>query len=341
MFVCDSVVVIISIFNLSSYNMMIKGYPYARNEYSKQDIINLYNQLKKNKIVLFEKRNSKDNNIKNYIGKYQTDKFNDNYFIININLAYASYKHRIILLTDYFQEDARIQCNDKLEGSMLDTYNSLKIQNVQITRKMLFDKVTKWCGVYPINIALTVYKIFKPKTILDMSSGWGDRLIAATMFNPELYVGIDPNKNLVQGYKQIIETFGNANFNKYKMICDAFEDVDLKDYKFDLMFSSPPFFIAEKYSTDEKQSFNRYKSIEQWLNNFMFVSLKKIWYHLNHGGHLVIDINDIKVEGQLEHFVDKINDYIDTFDTSEYLGVIKYKYFGQTHTNPIWVWKKI
>ena len=31
---------------------------------------------------------------------------------------------------------------------------------------------------------------FKPKKILDMSSGWGDRLMAATMFDPKLYVGI-------------------------------------------------------------------------------------------------------------------------------------------------------
>lgn len=320
---------------------MLKGYPYAKNEYSKDDVINLYNQLKKNEIVLLDKRNSKDSDIKNYIGKYKTDKFNDNYFTININLPYGAYKHNIIWLTDYFQEDARIQCNSEIKGSMLDIYNSLKTQNIHITRKLLFDKITKWCGVYPINVALTIYKIFQPKKILDMSSGWGDRLIAATMYSPELYMGIDPNKNLVQGYSEIIKIFSESNFNKYKMICDAFEDVDLKDYKFDLMFSSPPFFIAEKYSADEKQSYNRYKSIEQWLNNFMFVSLKKIWGHLNHGGYLVIDINDIKVEGRLAHFVDKINDYIDTFDTSEYLGVIKYKYAGQNHTNPIWAWKKI
>jgi hypothetical protein len=322
------------------------NYPYANQAYTNDDVIKAYNNLKKNKIIKIDKSN-KDNGIKNYKGdKYQTKLFIKEPLTLVIDMSYGDYKNNYIWLTDYFVEEARMDCNSEKKGSMIDTYN--KIQNKlpndkKIARKMLLNNISSWCGVYPVNVAYSIYKIFKPKKILDMSAGWGDRLIASTMYNPELYVGIDPNTKLVNGYKKIIETFVPEKFrNNYQMICDAFEDSKLDpEIKFDLMFSSPPFFIAEHYSNDDKQSFNRYDNIEKWLNNFMFPSLKKIWGLLNDNGYLAIDINDVTVDNQVINYVEKINSYIDTLFNAEYQGVIKWKYKGKNNAIPIWIWKKI
>jgi hypothetical protein len=312
------------------------GYPFAKLEYSINDVLKLYYNLKTNRIIKIDKSPIK---IKHYKGEtFDTVNFNGKPITIVVSYPYTKYKYEIIWLTDYFQEKSRVQCNSERHGSMLNTFNNLKKQG-PVTRCMLLDNIKTWCGVYPINVAHTIYKMFKPKRILDMSSGWGDRLIAATMYDPELYVGVDPNKSLFSGYKNIIDAFAIKK-EKYVMINDAFEDANITGM-FDLMFSCPPFFIAEKYSSDEKQSFNRYNDIDNWLNNFMYVSIRKIWSHLNRDGYLIIDINDTKVKGETVHFVEKINRYIDSFTTSEYQGVIKWKYNHKNHANPIWVWKKI
>jgi 16S rRNA G966 N2-methylase RsmD len=343
-------------------------YPYAKILYNKNYILQIYNQLKKNNIIeIIKEEDAVENNknIKNYVGTLFPLTYNNYYMTIVIRVDYEAYK-KMIGLTDYFQEAARIKCVPKGGISPYDlfynkNYNKVWIKRIvpiykqysghQMDKKKFYhiiknkfaEKIRRWCGVYPINIALTIFTMFKPKKILDMSSGWGDRLIAATMYDPNLYVGVDPNTSLIGGYKEIINTFVNSeNRQKYIMINNAFEDTDLSKYdKFDIMFSSPPFFIAEEYSKDQKQSYNRYNSIEKWLNDFMYSSITKIWSHLNDNGYLVIDINDTKVDNEVVNFTEKINLFIKQLTDAKYIGVLRYRFTSQKETNPIWVWQKI
>ena len=55
---------------------------------------------------------------------------------------------------------------------------------------------------------------------LDISAGWGDRLIAAISLDME-YLGYDPNVKLEPGHTAIIEKFGNKD--KQKICYEPFE----------------------------------------------------------------------------------------------------------------------
>jgi hypothetical protein len=186
----------------------------------------------------------------------------------------------------------------------------------------------------------TIYDFFGANKILDMSSGWGDRLVASC---GREYVGFDPNTNIFDNYKKIINTH---NLNATVELL-PFEDSSLPDSYFDIMFSSPPYFSCEKYSEDDTQSCNRYKTTDDWLNLFMFKSIDKIIKALKYGGIIALNISDVNIRGKRIYLCDKINDYISSLNLT-YIGCYGLQLSKLPNTNagdgifcePVWIWKK-
>ena len=58
---------------------------------------------------------------------------------------------------------------------------TLKDENQQITRENIRNTILKKCipDIFKITFILTILNHFKPKRWLDLSAGWGDRLIGA------------------------------------------------------------------------------------------------------------------------------------------------------------------
>jgi hypothetical protein len=257
-------------------------------------------------------------------------------------------------ITDFFNESERVKCRrsnspftplelfHKHQHLWLERYDKSR-HNIKDLRDIIYAldiRPTPFCALYPVSITLEVYRNFKPKRILDMSAGWGDRLIAATMYEPEVYVGVDPNKELFSGYNLIIKYFGNDDHDRYQMIPMPFEDVDLGNSRFDLMFTSPPYYDAEIYSEDPAQS-SAYLSLGMWLEEFMFPSIRKIWAHLNKSGHLIFSMNDYTNDGKKVEYVTKVNRMIDEFFDSVYIGVVRYRYENTLKQHPLWIWRKV
>jgi hypothetical protein len=66
-------------------------------------------------------------------------------------------------------------------------------------------------------------------------------------------------------------------------------------------FSSPPYFVQERYSDDPTQSWKSYPDQESWLNGFMGATLDNCAYCLKHGGILTINIANVRsYKGSLE-----------------------------------------
>jgi DNA methylase. len=63
--------------------------------------------------------------------------------------------------------------------------------------------------------------------------------------------------------------------------------------KFDLIFTSPPYFDKEKYNQSELQSYKMYKEFDSWMQNFLFKTIELRTKNLKSGGYLVINISDI------------------------------------------------
>ena len=112
-------------------------------------------------------------------------------------------------------------------------------------------KNVKECTNFCPTIICSLIKLFKPKHILDFSAGWGDRLLGVMTYDEKIksFYGIDPNKSLHTGYKNMIKSFlPKSSKQKYVMINDCAESA-IQDINqtFDLVFTSPPYYNLEVY----------------------------------------------------------------------------------------------
>jgi RimJ/RimL family protein N-acetyltransferase len=168
--------------------------------------------------------------------------------------------------------------------------------------------------------------------ILDPSAGWGDRLIASHCLGVH-YDGVDPNRLLFTGYRQIISFFKIRNVRLY--------DCDFLDFKsntrYDCVVTSPPYFNMEIYSNDLKQS-SRFKTETTWLNCFLKPYVHNACIHLRIGGVIIIAINSKKYSD--ETYVYDMISYLDSIGMS-YRGVIPYgERRNITSAQPMFVWEK-
>lgn len=174
----------------------------------------------------------------------------------------------------------------------------------------------------------------RPIHVLDMSSGWGDRLIGSIGMG-YYYTGFDPNPLLQSGYNRIIEHFGNNEY--HKVICQSFEDAQLPNDFYDICLSSPPFYDQEIYNVhDPCQSIAKYPSLEEWIQNFLLVSLHKIYKSIKPGGYIAIHLADTP----RFQICDPMIQYYQTMKDLKFLGVIGIS-GAQSRATPVWIWKRV
>lgn len=175
----------------------------------------------------------------------------------------------------------------------------------------------------------------KGKKWLDISAGWGDRLLAAMSLDME-YVGFDPNIELKDGHSAMIESFGDKN--KHKIIYEPFEKAKIPPGPYDVILSSPPYFDIEEYAPNQDgQSIVNYPSFNQWIVWFLFASLSKAWDNLSDNGYLILHLGDSKTV----HMCESTNIFIENYlSNSSWEGIIGL--LAETgYPRPVWVWKKV
>jgi 16S rRNA G966 N2-methylase RsmD len=134
-----------------------------------------------------------------------------------------------------------------------------------------------------------VYDRFKPKRVLDISAGWGDRLVGAMARNID-YTGIDQNKKLEKPYKQMIKDFKSSKHSggksEVKMIFKKSQDVDYSKLPpYDLIFTSPPYFDLEQYEGMEV-----FKDKEDFIENYWKPTVIPAFKYLDKGGHMALNM---------------------------------------------------
>lgn len=192
-----------------------------------------------------------------------------------------------------------------------------KAQTAAEYREFLFSTV-KQCNNFRPTLALQTYNFLnntkpgnteKPQSILDFSAGWGDRLFAACIGDKK-YIGLDPNTNNTHIYDSIIKTHGKPNMQK--VIATGAEYISMYDlkkhmasldiHKFDLIFTSPPFYDYEIYS-DTTQSIINYvtkNGFEKWLTFFLLHVIMRYIPILCDNGYIGIYIQDVDNNNYLE-----------------------------------------
>lgn len=302
-------------------------YPYYKNYFDLNKIRADFNLLKEYKPDIIQR----DDNT--YINK----------LLFMIRLVYAR-DERYQRLTDFFSEECRVKCNVKGRVSPYHYFQENRemiIQNLGTTPPYnkiddyIFTYGPKQCTNFPLIVGLALLHYLKPTRWLDPSAGWGDRLISAIAYGKCEYVGVDPSECMHPMYKKIIKTLAPENEEKYKLIKGGFEEVKIEKEYFDLVFSSPPFFDLEDYSKDKDQSIVKYKTLQEWKDNFMYPFLQKAISALRNKGHLALYVNDYK---GIKYVRDIIN-FMLTQRQMRFIGHIAWK--GDSYPKKIMVYRKL
>lgn len=177
--------------------------------------------------------------------------------------------------------------------------------------------------------AKSIYEYFGAKTVLDPCSGWGDRMTGALASTcVERYVGFDPNRNLVEGYKKIQKDFGNSVLTEdpetshikfegtHEIYSLPFETgaQHLGEEMFDFAFTSPPFFDYEEYS-DENPTY------KNWYSEFYEPLFRLTEQHLQPNAFFAVHIDDTSA-GKIRDFLFQRVDKITRFQLCGKLGLV-------------------
>jgi hypothetical protein len=134
-------------------------------------------------------------------------------------------------------------------------------------------------------IASVLMEIFKPSSVLDFSAGWGDRCIGVCAKGIN-YIGIDSNVALEPTYREMAQFYGITP----TMIFQPSETVDFSQFNYDMVFTSPPYYIQEVY-----ENAPQYASYEVWVENFLQPVLMNAMLHMRDGGWMCLNIPSIAV----------------------------------------------
>lgn len=196
------------------------------------------------------------------------------------------------------------------------------------------------------SIAKWVYRKFGSggSVVLDPCAGYGGRLLGAMTSEIKEYIGFDPNKVSIEGNMKLYHALDRAN--KYRMgtkvtlLAEPFEDSNINK-KFDIVFTSPPYFDKEKYSNDDTQSWVRYKTYDSWVRGFLQPLIEKSYELLDTGGYLILNVGDpiIDTTKFIGSWVFSKNPLVYKMRLSKFLGKGDKEQISHK-LEPIFIWRK-
>jgi 16S rRNA G966 N2-methylase RsmD len=175
-------------------------------------------------------------------------------------------------------------------------------------------------------VAMDIYCRYKPQSVLDMTMGWGGRLVGACALNVPRYTGIDLNANLEKSYDEMVQILKQHSTTKITLHFKNALDVDYSKINYDLVLTSPPYYNIEQYEGQKVME------KEQWNRNFYIPLFKKTWKYLKKGGHYCLNIPVEVYEETALKMMGKANEII-PMTKSKRKADEKYKEY-------IYVWKK-
>lgn len=140
-------------------------------------------------------------------------------------------------------------------------------------------------------LAKAVVEVFCPESglVLDPCAGYGGRA-SGTLAAGRRYFGVDPHPQAGKSHEELHKLMGGYLRFENK----PFEDVCLEGVKADLVFTSPPYFMVERYADNASQSWVRYSTWEGWVEGFLQPMVSKSWDYLRSGGVFCVNTKNIR-----------------------------------------------
>jgi 16S rRNA G966 N2-methylase RsmD len=189
----------------------------------------------------------------------------------------------------------------KFIQNMFTYYSTVKnargLKNEYIVMKEVYNICISAINIFRPLLAVEVYTKYKPSVVLDPCAGWGGRAVGAAVCGNIQYFGIDVNHSLKIPYQRMCAflnskiNIGNANDNTQKInlkIADATTfDYSQIEPKYDMVFTSPPYYFIEKYSHNKAYNNSKDEMDEQ----FYVPLFSNTYLHLLPGGCMALNVN--------------------------------------------------
>lgn len=132
--------------------------------------------------------------------------------------------------------------------------------------------------------------------VLDFSSGYGGRLLGCLTL-PRKYFGLDPCRAQVKGLRRMLADLtafpGVPGGATIRQACAEVLLPTLPKQTFALVFSSPPYFNNEWYSTEPTQSYLKFPTYFRWIAGFLTPVLREACRVLEPGGYCILNIANV------------------------------------------------
>ena len=139
-------------------------------------------------------------------------------------------------------------------------------------------------SIFKTVIAMNVYCRYKPTSVLDMTMGWGGRLVGCAALNIPKYTGIDLNTRLERPYADMVAALKPYSTTQFDLRFKNALDVDYSKIDYDLVLTSPPYYDIEQYEGQPVMD------KDTWDSEFYTPLFERTWKHLKRGGHYCLNI---------------------------------------------------
>lgn len=322
-------------------------YPYLRYYKSPSNIYSAFNMLKDHRYTIS----------------------NEPYLLHNIKLSEEALKYggkftRIIStkaeidninsITDFFSEEVRVHCKFLNNLPIYNYYNQninsiidfLRRSNTPVSieelREFLWSSRTgnRQCTTFKPKIIKYIIGMFGSRRVLDISAGWGDRLVGAMASDVDIYHGFDPNVSLQPKYAEIISFFQAVAVNpniKCRVDPIPFETAQLDEGFYDLVMSSPPYFTMEIYTLESGQSTETATNEKDWYKSYLWAWIEKTKGALRNGGILALNIG----QEQGKHYVNwLVEDLASPTSGFVYMGMLGYSNEDGKNPQAVFIWRR-
>ena len=174
--------------------------------------------------------------------------------------------------------------------------NARGLKNEYIVFKEVYNICISAINIFRPLVAVEVYAKYKPSVVLDPCAGWGGRAVGAAVCDNVRYFGIDVNQSLQNPYQRMC-AFLNSKCKSTNPVLSprismTIADAVTYDYsqiepKYDMVFTSPPYYFIEKYS--HNPFYNNSK--DEMDEHFYAPLFSNTFMHLLPGGCMALNVN--------------------------------------------------
>lgn len=206
------------------------------------------------------------------------------------------------------------------------------------------------------SISKYIYETYVPEggVVLDPCSGYSGRLVGCISANKGIkYHGIDPDGRTACGntecasfFSKFYDILGNREYNfGFSFDLGCAEDIMPElDRKYDLIFTSPPYFNTEIYSPEGNQSCHRHKAYRAWLDGFLFKVVDESYRILKDDGRLILNVKNISDKYCIADDLLRYCDVQWELERTYYMRLANSEYHrngdGTYHSEPIFVFSR-